>query len=211
MLSRYNTDIFAGVHVQDRPHLKEVIDDLCQYHRDQEFFYRFVTRKNKIKWFQAQVRAIHNEDNTAIAYITISEITSLIDKIHQFEAILENLPCGIALFKVRGRNIHHLYHNKELLFILGIPKIVRYSTLDKIDLSLIHNEYVEPLKRVTREGFRDSNTLSFVYRFYNPKKEKYIKIQTDLHKMLDSEGNDIVFLICRDLSNLNETKKLIGQ
>lgn len=198
MLSRYKNDLFAGIHIQDRPIVEEKIKDLCAYHRDQEFVYRFISGKNKIKWIHAQIRAIHNDDNTAIAYITVSEITSLMDKITQFQMVIENIPCGISIFKCRGKNIHHLYHNQKLLEILGIPCIDQYTNFDTFDFSLVHKDDIEKLRTMSIDAFKEKNPFSILFQFYNPKKEKYLTIKTEAHKLLDSAGNDIVFLIYSD-------------
>ena len=127
MLKIYAQDAYAGVHPDDRSTLKETVKKALQEETVFSARVRFFNKKKGYLYYQAFYRV--TKDSCGNLYVNgyYAEITKEIELEERRKELLDNLPCGAAVFEIKNDRLIAKHINQSYMKQVGRSETEIYT------------------------------------------------------------------------------------
>ena len=144
-----------------------------------------------LHWFDRQAVSVFRYDVTD----NIMARKQLKDDNLAMEQTINNIPCGIAIFKKINGEVTCIDANPYVHTLLGLPPGTQTGRTFKEILSNVHPEDRERCVRETVDGLDEHGSCDVTYRIYNQKKDRYIWLHL-AGKLVPTEQGEPLTYFC---------------
>lgn len=159
-----NKTIFKQIHPDDIPELNRRTEELKKEGKNQDFTYRFITKKNKIIWIEESVIPQFNQDGKLKRLFgvvrEISEKKRFEDALRESEEkyrnLVENNSAGVFRTTIKGEILESNYAFSQ---IFGYDSIDEIKKINSRELYLTAQDRQDYIKKLSEKGFLSNHEI----------------------------------------------------
>lgn len=174
-------------------------DSVFKKHTPQIFVARWIRKDKKIIWIETINKSIFDKDGKLIAVEAVGRDITDRKKLEEekqineqtFTQVLDNINELVYYVEINADGSRRVkYLGKQIEKLLGITK-EQYQNLGKELLNYCHPDDVPELLKKASELKKNKKPQQFIFRFKNPKTEKYIWLEERITPQFDKKGKHI--------------------
>lgn len=118
----------------------------------------------------------------------------------QLEDIIHNVPGGVCLYRWDGKNLHPLIMSDQFYALLGIPDRNMPVSPIGITFNHTHPDDLPALKQAILQAFNETGKISYSYRSYNDKLQKYLWVHIVGVAFSQDDGTQLAYVSYLDIT-----------
>lgn len=140
----------------------------------------------------------------------IAEAKLLKEKEERLYDVIHHIPGGICLYRWDGKKVEPLIVSKECSLLHGVEDMMNIDA--GVPFQYVHPDDVDELRALMRSKVHQSNDdFHHRYRFWNPKRKKYIWISAHVKSIMQDNGILLVYICYTDVSEEMAMQKTLEE
>ena len=124
---------------------------------------------------------------------------------NQLQAILENAPSGVCLYRWDGKKLNPLRVNSGFSALHGVDGYTMMAETDGTNYKMVHPDDLPGLQAYMHEVLQGpARDMFYRYRTWNEDKKAYIWLSVHGNSMRQDDGSLLVYIIYTDVTKENE-------
>ena len=184
----------------------------CDRFLERDFTYplnnRIYSLRGKLtNWNGLQAHVEYISDVTEIRRAEIQNQ----DWIENLKSAIEDIPCGICVYRSDITGFHPLIYNQAFFDIFGYSAQHQNSILVHTGILNIHPDDFDELKQVISAAIQRDDKVNHTYRCFNDQKNSYIWINLNAAVHIQANGEKICYASYTDVTKERDTQEKLKE
>ena len=137
----------------------------------------------------------------------MDDVTALEKSRRRLDDLLQNVPCGLCLYKWDGVDLTPVIANANFLEMLGKDAVGYLGGVDQMQFTHVHADDLDALRQAVRISLAQTHCIDHTYRSRNLKTDKYLWLRMRGTALQQPDKSWLIYVSYFDVTQEHEREQ----